>query len=363
MKPIGLSRALRRQIYVAIDKHGTTLAVNSALALRLPFGSKPNTRTSTRRSSRPSRSPRRSALAERALGLGGRRARGGPGVEGDGRGTTVDVAGAAAGLNDNINMNIGKTDFQERLAKTAGLGGLQEKLARASENVKSVAARLSGLADTARGVRGAAADGSLKAAPAKLVGGLLDEYGAEARRIDATTRDVAAKVATDKNLKGSLEIGAKLGAATTEAAATAGTISGINEARLDGSLKDAVSDTLAASADAVKREAERQARRRPSTSRWARRPTSAPSPKSVTAASKIAGAATEGAGAVVGTADAVKHRRQGRHARGARARRHPDRQVSAEATTTVKPCARGACPARAHPFRSIIRMHRREKRV
>ena len=44
---------------------------------------------------------------------------------------TVDVAGAAAGLNDNINANIGKTDFQERLAKTkAGLGGLQEKLAQ-----------------------------------------------------------------------------------------------------------------------------------------------------------------------------------------------------------------------------------------
>ena len=209
---------------------------------------------------------------------------------------------------------------------------------------------LSGLADTARGVRGAAADGSLKAAPAKLVGGLLDEYGAEAqRRIDATTRDVAAKVATDKNLKGSLEIGAKLGAATTEAAkATAGTISGINEARLDGSLKDAVSDTLAASADAVKREAERQAK---ATTEYVAVGTStnvgAITEKSVTAASKIAGAATEGAGAVAGTADAVKST-AGKAGASWRPRSTPSRSASERteaATTTVKPCARGACPA------------------
>ena len=288
------------------------LAVNSALALRLPFGSKPNTPHLD-----APKLPAVALAAALSLSLNVHSAFAGGELAADlaskvaGAVPTVDVAGAAAGLNDNINANIGKTDFQERLAKTkAGLGGLQEKLAQASENVKSVSGPdLSGLADTARGVRGAAADGSLKAAPAKLVGGLLDEYGAEAqRRIDATTRDVAAKVATDKNLKGSLEIGAKLGAATTEAAkATTATISGINEARLDGSLKEAVSDTLAASADAVKREAERQAK---ATTEYVAVGTStnvgAITEKSVTAASKIAGAATEGAGAVAGTADAVK---------------------------------------------------------
>ena len=64
---------------------------------------------------------------------------------------------------------------------------------------------------------------------------------------------------------------------------------------------------LAASADAVKREAERQAK---ATTEYVAVGTStnvgAITEKSVTAASKIAGAATEGAGAVAGTADAVK---------------------------------------------------------
>ena len=102
------------------------LAVNSALALRLPFGSKPNTPHLD-----APKLPAVALAAALSLSLNVHSALAGGELAADlaskvaGAVPTVDVAGAAAGLNDNINANIGKTDFQERLAKTkAGLGGL-----------------------------------------------------------------------------------------------------------------------------------------------------------------------------------------------------------------------------------------------
>ena len=104
------------------------LAVNSALALRLPFGSKPNTPHLD-----APKLPAVALAAALSLSLNVHSALAGGELAADlaskvaGAVPTVDVAGAAAGLNDNINANIGKTDFQERLAKTkAGLGGWRD---------------------------------------------------------------------------------------------------------------------------------------------------------------------------------------------------------------------------------------------
>lgn len=110
--------------------------------------------------------------------------------------TKAGVAMALDGQINSIQGNMGKTDFQDRLAKfKSDVATVQASSRSALDGLASVdvSAPLSPLAETARGVRQAAADGTLREAPKAALGNFVAEVQAEATARIATNTDMAQK--------------------------------------------------------------------------------------------------------------------------------------------------------------------------